>query len=552
VCGALFFGVSEMKYSLVAVNVSPDWSLSEYVTNFATYDVENEGNSPVITEKSDDLIGGFVVLDNGKKYWLHRPDESGFIVRKTLAVDESELDPVIKSWGSWSGIPNGGTSDDTLFNWIVNYIVNHSVFGLTDPNLFDWDRRLRAFSPIRSKVSPGKISIYRDLGMRIQDRHTMMKPGRAFTAMFPEVEHKQVIMFVDSFLNMFCKRELTLCVSKERKDFHLAYSGDQAPMENIDTTWTRKSSASSCMRYDFAHLKCHPAEAYASGDFEVITVFDSDMRVAARCVVYVAHHSGVPQAGPIYGVSEQALDTVHDHLIVRDAELRNPDWVGARLLALPEDEYEDPPSNFVGPYLDVEPRTLDLTCDNKYLIQDHGGEIDASNYQGIISAGGTQCTCCGDNVSEADECYSEYYEGICCEDCYNENHFYCEYAEESYHVNDQRTAYTIDSGGKREELTVSSWACEDGDMFVRCSDRKYWHMEDVEYCEDEDEWISPDSIEDYFRSDWDGELYNNDKLCTTTDGQLVAYQELKDSEGQWKTNSQGEWYEEEEEEQCIA
>ena len=538
-----------MKYSLVAVNVSPDFNLAEYVTPFKTYDVEQNGEAgPVVTsDRYKNLVGGFVTLDNGKRYWLHQPDADGFVVKKVLTVDESEVDPVIKSWGSWSEIPIGGPSDAKLFSWIVNYIVNHSVFGMADPKLFDFDRRLRAFAPMVSKQYPGKISIYKDLGMRIQDRQTAMKPGRAFTAMFPEVDHKQVIMFVDSFLNSFAKRDLTLSVSKEREEFNLAYSGAQAPMENIDTTWTRKSSASSCMRYDFEHLKCHPAEVYASGDFEIITVFDGDRRIAARCVVYVAHDSGVPQAGPIYGVSEQALDMIDSHLIGRDAEIRNPDWVGARLLAVPEDADEDPLTSFIGPYLDVEPRTLDLTSDEKYLVQDHGCEIDASNYQGIISSGGPQCICCGDRVNEDYANYSEYYEGDCCEDCYNENHFFCEYAQESFHIESSRTAYALDSRGRTEELKVSDWAIEEGDMFVWCTDHKNWHIDDVQYCEYEDEWISPDNMKDYFRSDWDGELYNNDMLCNTVDDEEVSREELS-QDSTWKMNSESKWYKEEEEE----
>ena len=541
-----------MKYSLVATNVSPNFPLAEYVTPYKTYDVEDNGpTKPVVTDdKFRNLIGGFVTLDNGKRYWLHRPALDGFIVKKMLTVDESELDPVIKGWGSWSEIPIGGTSDAELFSWFVNYFVNHSAFGITDPKVFDFERRLRAFAPIRSKLSPGKISIYKDLGMRIQDRHTVMKPGRAFTAIFPEVEHKQVILFVDSFLQKFAKRDLTLSVSQDRMDFKLAYSGGQAPMENIDTTWTRKSSSSSCMRYDFDRLKCHPAEVYASGDFEVITVFDSDKRIAARCVVYVAHSTGVPQAGPIYGVSEQAIDMVEHNLIERDAETLNPDWCGARLIAIPEDVHEDPPTSFIGPYLDVEPRTLDLSCDEKYLVQTHGGEIDASDYQGVISSGGLQCICCGDRISEDYAHFSEYYEGDCCDDCYNENHFYCEYAQESFHVHDSRTAFALDSQGRTEELTVSSWAIEEGDMFVRCKDRRDWHIDDVQYCEWDDEWISPYDMDKYFRSDWDGELYNNEVRCETVDGEEVSRHEL-DQDGTWKMNSKSEWYKEEEEE-CIA
>ena len=132
-----------MRYSLVAVNVSPDWGLAEYVTPYQTYEVES---SPVVTDdKFRNLVGGFVTLDNGKKYWLHRPDQDGFIIKKMLTVDESEIDPVIKAWGSWSEIPVGGTSAAELCSWVVNYIVNHSTFGMPDHKVFDFDRRLRAY-----------------------------------------------------------------------------------------------------------------------------------------------------------------------------------------------------------------------------------------------------------------------------------------------------------------------------------------------------------------------------------------------------------------------
>lgn len=183
-------------------------------------------------------------------------------------------------------------------------------------------------------------------------------------------------------------------------------------------------------------------------------------------------------------------------------------------------------------------------------MQTHGGEIDASNYQGIISSGGLQCICCGDRIQEDYANFSEYYEGDCCDDCYSENHFFCEYAQESFHVNESRTAFALNRQGNKEELTVSSWAVEEGDMFVRCTDYKYWHIDDVGYCEWEDEWISPESMENYFRSDWDGELYNNEVLCETVDGEEVSRYEINE-DGSWKINSESKWYKEEEEE-CTA
>jgi hypothetical protein len=54
-------------------------------------------------------------------------------------------------------------------------------------------------------------------------------------------------------------------------------------------------------------------------------------------------------------------------------------------------------------------------------------------------------------------------------------------------------------------------------------------------------------MKDYFRSDWDGELYNNDMLCNTVDGEEVSREELS-QDNTWKMNSESEWYKEEEEE----
>lgn len=60
----------------------------------------------------------------------------------------------------------------------------------------------------------------------------------------------------------------------------LLKSHEQSHNENIYTTWFRKHQAHCCMRCEFDHLRMHPAEAYAFGDFEVIYATDAQGRIA--------------------------------------------------------------------------------------------------------------------------------------------------------------------------------------------------------------------------------------------------------------------------------
>jgi hypothetical protein len=52
-----------------------------------------------------------------------------------------------------------------------------------------------------------------------------------------------------------------------------------------------------------------------------------------------------------------------------------------------------------------------------------------------------------------------------------------------------------------------------------CTDGEWWCDENVTFCEFECEYISPNNIDDYFTSDWDGELYPNSERVTATDAE---------------------------------
>lgn len=479
---------------------------------------------PYRTDGTD--LGGIIQLDNGTNYFIVPDEHNGFIAKRVYLEDESEEDPVLRVWGAYREYDPWFRTDGRLFQWLEDQLTNTLVM----ENTCKWNHRLRAFQAMRSNIAVGKISIYQTQRDRDNDRQVAMRPARAFSFMFPEIDHKQIIVMTDSFLREFSERQLTLHVSQEAEDFSLAYSGKQSPTENIHTTYNRKSIAHSCMRYDFDNLPVHPATAYASGDFEIVYTTDQNGHIASRCVVYLNEEGDQKQAGPIYGVSEQALDVISHHLIARSVNLDGL-WDGAKLKRIPYGS-----NGFIAPYIDPEPRTL--TDDGKHLIISYRGEIDASCYSGVLNDYDYTCHECGGGVHEDDYWYSECTEERYCESCYHDTHFYCESYGEHFHNDEMRTAYYINRYGHKIEVTVSRAALDYNYDYVYCeSDGEWWSNDDALFCQHEDCYIDPITYKaDYFMSDWDDEIYPNSQMCTTEDGETVAFDEIYNSFEKWYKN----------------
>ncbi len=505
-----------MAYDFMPVNEQHiPWEIKSAITMHKPYRPMN-GN----------INAGTIKLDNGCEYFI-QPDvrTNGFIAKRVYETDENEEDLVLRGWGKYSEYDHWFREDERLFNWL-DHQIRYELDGINFTDAFKWAYRLRAFQPMRSKIASGKISIYLTQQQRDDDRQVAMRPGRAFSAMFPEIPHKTIITFVDKFLREFAERDFNLHVSQEADAFTLAYSGVQSPTENINTTFNRKLSAHSCMRYDFDDLPVHPVTAYASGDFEVIYATDQDGAIAARCVVYLKGKT--PSAGPIYGVSEQALDFIHNHMIGKGYVL-GANWVGARLKRIPHGDGD----GFIAPYLDPLPQRLD---DNgTHLVISTDGEIDASIYRGVLNDFEYRCCECGEGMNEEDYYYSECTDSHYCESCHNDTHFYCEYENHTYHESEAMDVYYLYNGRTRVER-VSRVAVEYRDEFVFCpSDDEYWKEEDTFWCEYEGEHIDPKTYDKhYFRSEWDCEIYPNDLMCITEDGEAVSTEEIDDDE--WYKN----------------
>jgi len=501
--------------------------LASQLELYKNYDVDMPQIN-VHHDNTKELTGG-VIWINDIKFLVSEPQINGFVVKRDWSAS-NEIDPVLKAWGNYDEVDMFGVQrDNSLTSWFDRALSQVTGGALAAKAEVKHSLRLRCFAPRRSKRFAPKITMYQSARDRFErNREVAMKPARAFSLMFPELEHKQIIELTDKYLERFAKRKLFLKEGTDAADFVKAYSWTQAPTDNINTTYQRKSSASSCMRYDFDHLPVHPVSVYASGDFKMLWSEDADGKIASRCVVRVMP-DGIYRGGPIYGVSEQAIDLLEHHISANGGEYGcDGAWEGARLVRKPADDAD----SFYAPYLDPEPRRLH--DDGEYLVISSDGAIDANGYQGTLGAYECQCDTCGCGLSDDDYYFSEYTECRYCNDCYYDEHFYCEYADADYHV-DQSYLVNVPCNNRSGycEDRVSDWAVEYGDDFILCgNDEEYWHIDLAHYCEDEDCYISQRGIDNgtYFVSDWGGEIYADDKMATTDSGDTISIEEAEGDE----------------------
>ena len=529
-----------MSYNIVKVNeelainstTMPD--VMESIINMPLYTAINVPDEDMLIEYNTP-VGAYVTVED-KKFRVifgSDPQLNGFVVKRVM--DTVHSDPVLQAWGDWT-LPSR-RPDDSLRQWFldeIGYLSNPELRTNALPH------RLSLFAPMRSKKRHGYISIYQNSDKYLADLHTPMKPGKAISTIAPELDNKSVDRLVTNFLDAFAHREYTVKTSSKPDDFRKVYTGKMVGTQNINTTGTYKSLASSCMRYTFddgdgpMNLKMHPTEVYGSGDFNIIWVEDARGFIGGRVVVYMKHGSGKPQPSYIYGACQQALDMLKDHLDSIDAcDSYDSEWSGAKLLAIKDYDTQA----YIGPYLDLEPRALDVqllpdgTKDaegnpntKEYLVIDNYGDLDANGYCGVYQGDRYTCGNCGEGVSEDDTRYSEYTGENYCDCCFHDTHFYCDWSEEYYHNDEHLTVYSLNGNG----LKISQDVHENCDGYVWCErESEYWDVDDVFHIECEDIWVTAKTFEeDYFSSDWGGEVYPNSEACLTDDGETISKDEI--------------------------
>jgi len=518
---------------------------SEYVSQLGGMEfcsqgqtLEVEEDSAIINDDGDYLVGGNVLIPtdygNHQGFWWHIGHET----RHGLKVTKVNHDPMMNAWGydlhedyGWASM----TADRILKRFIRNTIIDREwinggkSYGIckNSGTYMNVIQRLQYFNPRRSEEFRGKISLYKNHKDAMRDengsRRVAMKVGRAFKSLFPNFSDAQIEILGDVFRAEMVTQDLTLKSGKGRADFEKAYGGALGRNENPDTGCYRKFLGNSCLRPDYlysddnhfkSHLPHHPAQSYASGDFTIYWVEQEDGKVCGRCVVLTTEE-GKPKAGPLYGLSEHAMNVMGKAIEATSAcddwdVFRHDGWHGAKMLNI---TYEGGNGGYVAPYLDVEPTRL-TELDSDYLMIDSRGDINAGSYRGVLEGNEYCCDECGDSMHEENQCHSECTGESLCESCYCSTHSECESDGCRYH-NDNMTHVNVVYRWGNATVMV-----HDGNLdgyAVYCTDSEYWREEDTVYCESEGDYISPNDIDGYFTSDWDNELYPNSERVTVTD-----------------------------------
>ena len=444
------------------------------------------------------IISGRITLNNGMVHTVERDPSvfNGVLVKSVM--DEDEEDLVLREWGHYNDIVYFRNPEHDLYDWLNSAICKTTFNGPEGGSVW---QRICVFRPFRSQLKPGYISITQNREKFDSDKQTALKPGRAIKTMFPEMTDAEIEEVVDKFRHAFCDKDYIVKVGSDRTSFRHAYSHDQEAMQNPYTTSQRKSLANSCMRYSFDHLPCHPAEAFASGEFKILWVENQNGEIAARCVVGTAFDK--PQAGPIYGTSETAMDLIQNKLVTMHAR-EGGSWSGATLLKIDYD------GGFVGPYLDLHPQAL-MESDEG-LVVDSCGDIDASNYSGLLNAHDMHCESCGDGIRDDEsysaECTDYYY----CEDCFHDRFMHCEYTHEYFHTDDAVVVYQNTRWGV-EQVYVSEHDVDYINDIVWVEHRgEWWDKEGLHYSEYNDEWFTDKELEDgsFWFCEEDGDYYPED------------------------------------------
>ena len=429
-------------------------------------------------------VGGAFISVDGRNHV--------FVPYDQIITGDHYIDcPVARDWG-------GAQYKDCGPFWDHNNMADFFSSQVANKYLY----RVQFTQASVSAKFQGKVSMYMNKKDKERDRKTACRPGRAFKFLFPELPDIDIAKLVDRFNEKFPVVNLTLHEGKDEDSFIKAYSYEQSVMQNVYTSCSRKSLANSCMRFRPEHenLPKHPSAAYASGDFLSLWTEDEGGRIASRCVVYVPEE-GKPQAGPVYGTSENAIDLIESKLRDMNAAFYNDAvWIGARLLHIPCK------GGVLAPYLDHE---KGLSEGGGFLTIVDGGDghrgVDyyADTYSGVLGASNV-CADCDERIYDGDEFTSD--DGTCyCSDCYNDRYMRC-YESEDEHPRGDLTLCRVSSyrWGYHEEMVydpAQHGYCEIGD---------YWYHPDLVIVTEQDTEHLIDA-DTYFICDETGEYHDFDQ-----------------------------------------
>lgn len=380
------------------------------------------------------------------------------------------------------------------------------------------------FCPKPSEKDPSLMSIYENATKYMAEVRLIGKPGKLIKRIFPYMNPQEVETFVSWYKDTFVQGEMGYQVKsgKEAKDFKHAYSGTQSPENDCKYDHHNiKSLSGSCMRHSFDNLPCHPAEVYASGDFSIFWVEDSQERIVARCVVYHKTDTSF-RAGPIYTNTNLATEMLTKHLESLGITDFGESFEGAKINKV---EYRH--NSFVIPFID-NCNYAEYYDDQYWILLDDKPNSEYLEGQTCgysdLSSGGVYCEDCGDQYDEDSMTYLDH--GCVCDICLSENYNRCE-DDGCYYLNDETTeVYRYSGYGRTSDIYRTQWA-ENNTVYCENED-EFWRDTDVIFIESEEIYVPTKIAEsEYFESTVDSIWYSNDQLVETELGNMTKEQAIE-------------------------
>lgn len=450
-------------------------------------------------------------------------------------------------------------TNSDISRWFADFTVRYNIaqyreYSETGPFKFvsyaEICEALNLFDPqISRKKGADEIIIYESAKKRLEQKRLSLKPGKAIRRILPTLPDRYLEKAVDEFKLKFDSSKYEIQWAETREQFKEAFqSWNFDSLANIYTNTLRKSLISSCMtqghntisgdNYQHLWLGSNPGEAYASGDFKLIKVINTNNgKIAARCIVCVCKTPFTH--APIYGTNETVLDMIQaelDSIGALPAKLRNYDegnpnanFIGARLLCIRSKD------GFLAPYQDCVPGKIDAPKpDDEYMILERYGDITLSALSGTVTVSviddRIQCYECGCPLDEDDPQYSHNGDTYC-ESCYADNFQSCEYCDETFPGDEMHTVYDCDGRGGYN----TSQVCR------HCRNSNYTRLDAGAYRGKY--WLDAETIEtgcghticeldtdcgDWFYSDESEEYWSIHELAETTDGRTITQSEARD------------------------
>ena len=440
---------------------------------------------------------------------------------RTKATCETALIQVLKVWDNGIEYKNSSypTRNKTLDNKTSEMFWETSASEV----LYSYDI-VERFCPKPADKNPALMSIYESAAKQATETRLIGKPGKMIKRIFPYLNPQEVEVFANWYKDSFVLGAMgyTVKSGNDAESFKKAYAGKQSKESDSNYHGYVKSLSGSCMRHQFDSLPCHPAEVYATGDFDIYWIEDSEGLIAARCIAYGDN------AGPIYTNSNLATETLESYLNDKGITDFNCNFEGAKIKRVPKSNRDD---SYVMPFVDGCGYAVEYRDDSYWtLTSDQPNDCDYIEGQTCgfsnLQSGGQPCDDCGDTMTEDDSTWVNNSESCVCGGCLSNNYTRCT-SDDEYYLNGEITEvfyynrYGIASNSYHQDNLP-------GDAIYCDNESEYWKDCDTVYIECESVQVPTKIAEsDYFQSTVDSEWYPIDDQVDTELGDMTKEQAIE-------------------------